>query len=326
MSAPPHLDAAMSLAMRNSAYIDNCCALATTSFLLYDYLLTLNMEVKLFWRQPLSAASILFYLNRYLTLTVYILVAIGMAPMVYEAVTAVGFLQVFPQALFSLLRVYAISNRNTTLAVAVFLLAMAPFGFNMIQFSSAMTTEDNQLLGGCVSSLHFTRLQIVISHGDESVTAFSRGCLIASDIIVVFVTWRWTYVWHSMASLVQKDKTLSSLLLHNGRVLLLMNVLHLVATIASVSPLDNVVDRISYISEFTSPITSVLISHFMFDLRGAAADSSRDERLGTGMERDTPEFATFVHSHGISVLDPVTTLDAANDDYMSDDEIFGPRW
>ena len=54
------------------------------AFLLYDYLLTLNMEVKLFWRQPLSAASILFYLNRYLTLTVYILVAIGMAPMVYE--------------------------------------------------------------------------------------------------------------------------------------------------------------------------------------------------------------------------------------------------
>lgn len=51
------------------------------AFLLYDFLLTFDKEIQLFWRKPLSAASMLFYLNRYLTLTVYILVAIGMAPM-----------------------------------------------------------------------------------------------------------------------------------------------------------------------------------------------------------------------------------------------------
>ncbi|KAI0653570.1 hypothetical protein C8Q70DRAFT_1163726 [Cubamyces menziesii] len=311
MSASPHLDVAMSLAMRNSAFIENCCALATISFLLYDYLLTLDMEVKFFWRQPLSAASVLFYLNRYLTLTVYILVAIE-------------FSQVLPQAWFSFLRVYAISNRNMTLAVTVFLLGMAPFGFNMIQLSSAMTTEDNQLLGGCVSSLHFTQLQIV------TFTALSRGCLITSDLMAVLVTWRYTYMWYSMGTLVQTNKSLSFLLLSNGTicflVLLLMNVLHLVATVASVSPLDNVVDHISYVGEFISPVTSVLISHFLFDLRTVIVHSSRGERLGTGMGPDTSEFATFVYSQGISFLGPETTLETAEEDHVFEGEILEPRY
>ncbi|KAH9893613.1 hypothetical protein C8Q73DRAFT_697649 [Cubamyces lactineus] len=318
MSTPPHLDIHMLLAMRNSTYTDNCCALATTSFLLYDFLLTFDKEIQLFWRKPLSAASMLFYLNRYLTLTVYILVAIGMAPMALRAVTTMGFLQVVPQALFSSLRAYAIGNQNINLATAVFLLAMAPFGFNMTQLSSAMTVSDDQLLGGCVSSLNFAEVQVVINH---PVTALSRGCLIASDVIVLFITWRYTYVWRSMASLAQGKTSLSSLLLRNGSVLLLLNVLHLTATVASVSPLENVVDRISYVGEFTSPITSVLISRFLFDLRHAATESSRDERFGTVTRFDTPEFATHIHSH----LEPMMTFDSTDEGYMYGGEMLETR-
>ena len=43
---------------------------------------------------------------------------------------------------FSFLRVYAISNRNMTLAVTVFLLGMAPFGFNMVNSAQDIWSDD----------------------------------------------------------------------------------------------------------------------------------------------------------------------------------------
>ena len=38
------------------------------AFLGYEYLITLDMEVALFWKKPLTGAGILFFVNRYLTL------------------------------------------------------------------------------------------------------------------------------------------------------------------------------------------------------------------------------------------------------------------
>ena len=41
---------------------------AVLAFLGYEYLITLDMEVALFWKRPLTGAGILFFVNRYLTL------------------------------------------------------------------------------------------------------------------------------------------------------------------------------------------------------------------------------------------------------------------
>ena len=38
------------------------------AFLGYEYLITLDLEVALFWKRPLTGAGILFFVNRYLTL------------------------------------------------------------------------------------------------------------------------------------------------------------------------------------------------------------------------------------------------------------------
>ena len=38
---------------------------------MYEYLLTLDQEVNLFWRRKLTGASVLYFLNRYLLLLLY---------------------------------------------------------------------------------------------------------------------------------------------------------------------------------------------------------------------------------------------------------------
>ena len=39
------------------------------AFILYEYLITFDLEVQLFWKRQLTGAGILFLLNRYLLLT-----------------------------------------------------------------------------------------------------------------------------------------------------------------------------------------------------------------------------------------------------------------
>ncbi len=41
----------------------------------YDYLLTVRRESRLFWKRKVTAASVLFFANRYLALLYYVVLA-----------------------------------------------------------------------------------------------------------------------------------------------------------------------------------------------------------------------------------------------------------
>ncbi|KAH9939063.1 uncharacterized protein BXZ73DRAFT_44259 [Epithele typhae] len=47
----------------------------------YDYTITFSQEVDLFWRRRINGASILFFVNRYVALVVYIINIASFAPM-----------------------------------------------------------------------------------------------------------------------------------------------------------------------------------------------------------------------------------------------------
>ncbi|KAI0338609.1 hypothetical protein BDW22DRAFT_689002 [Trametopsis cervina] len=51
-----------------------CAAIAALA--LYDYLLTFSQEIEMIWRRPLTGASVLFMLNRYLSLVLIFLLGI----------------------------------------------------------------------------------------------------------------------------------------------------------------------------------------------------------------------------------------------------------
>ena len=45
----------------------------------YEYVITFRREVKLFWRLKVNGASVLFFMNRYIVLIIYILNMMGFA-------------------------------------------------------------------------------------------------------------------------------------------------------------------------------------------------------------------------------------------------------
>ena len=68
------------------ALLSDLCAwgraqiLTSVALLVFDYLLTFREEFQLFWRRKWTGATVLFFLNRYLTLIEHILNMIGSSP------------------------------------------------------------------------------------------------------------------------------------------------------------------------------------------------------------------------------------------------------
>ncbi|TBU39381.1 hypothetical protein BD309DRAFT_438774 [Dichomitus squalens] len=67
----------------SEVFFGNCWTYAGAALLAYDYILTFNSEVTLFWMGGrLSGATILFLLNRYITLAAQIFNAAPIPPSV----------------------------------------------------------------------------------------------------------------------------------------------------------------------------------------------------------------------------------------------------
>ena len=63
------------LAHRSIEYVNvvRLLMMTTAAMVLYEYIVTLGDEVDLFWKRKISSASIIFFLNRYLTILGYVL-------------------------------------------------------------------------------------------------------------------------------------------------------------------------------------------------------------------------------------------------------------
>ncbi|KAI0765607.1 hypothetical protein BD413DRAFT_574050 [Trametes elegans] len=246
------------VAARESIYLSNCCNFAVTALLVYEYLITLDREVALFWRRRVTGASVLFFTNRYLVLVVYLLLLMYLVPMsdhscllLARSSTVLGYLQIIPQAAFSAMRALALSGMNWYMAGAVFLLAVVPFGTNMVTFSFSSTVQYNPLLGECLAMSNTTRSQAIIF------TAVSRGCLMASDAILIVLTW-YRLARAGVANwgdFKLRGSSFSGILLKDGSAyfltLLLVNLMHMISTLVALSPLARSADHISYVSAFT---------------------------------------------------------------------------
>lgn len=53
---------------------------ANTAFLVYEHLITLEAEVRLFWVRRLTGATALFAINRYVALLIYTMNVAGVLP------------------------------------------------------------------------------------------------------------------------------------------------------------------------------------------------------------------------------------------------------
>ncbi|TFK86468.1 hypothetical protein K466DRAFT_492731, partial [Polyporus arcularius HHB13444] len=128
---------------------------ACAVLLSYDYLLTLDKEVELFWNWPSTGATALFMVNRYLVMIIRIASLVGFMPMsdqvrlcAIAAKVALGFtlLQYIPWALFSGLRAFALS-RYRSLSMFIFVLSVIPPAINLLLYPLGFTGYHDHIFG-----------------------------------------------------------------------------------------------------------------------------------------------------------------------------------
>ncbi|KAH9893594.1 hypothetical protein C8Q73DRAFT_647649 [Cubamyces lactineus] len=300
-----------------SLYLDNRCLIAVTAFLAYEFLITFDSEVELFWMPKMTGAAALFICNRYLPLLGYILVMCEYIPMsdsvsswpscalMVKVQSAFHFLQYLPWAAFSGLRVYALNGQKWFLPTIVFLLSLVPMIVNFSQYHFGLSGSHDPTFGCLV------QVSLTVGQAKASVALISPVSLIVADAIVIIVTLA-TMHRRGLINHLESRRPLSlaTILLRDGQcrnlVLLILNILHLTFTMLSfVIPFD----PSSQVSTFTEPVTAVLVSRFLLDLQNTNRKSLRLDPSDS-MHIDTSfggtlSFARVVGSIG-SPLEPAS--------------------
>ncbi|KAI0364555.1 hypothetical protein BV20DRAFT_956028, partial [Pilatotrama ljubarskyi] len=299
------------------------------AMLTYDYIITFDQEVALFWKRKITGATALFLATRYLALLSYSF--FGAATFITnmsDAERQLWGLISLPYALrtaFSVLRVLALSGMNWGLAIAVSAVAYVPFALNVWVSSLGLVGETVPILG-CSGGSKQTAHQALIG------VTVSRSCAMAADLMVIAVTWRHTAKGTTLRGLLRGParSSLANVLLVNGKrsiyflLIVILNALQLAFTL--LEKVVDVLDESSAIIIFSDPLTAILICRLLIRLQ--SANQKALVGLGTGTETQADEageqaetlrFATMViGSLAESVLDgpdpePGSLLDADDD-------------
>ncbi|KAI0648590.1 hypothetical protein C8Q79DRAFT_956175 [Trametes meyenii] len=316
------------IAFAQSIFINNCCGYTALALLFYEYAITLDREVNLFWTRRPTGASVLFFVNRYTPLLLQIVDLCGYANMSdrvgQESTLTIRVLKVFSATVFSGLRVYALSRRNAFLGLATFLLSAVTVGLNLTQYR--WLTGYNDPDNGCTNQL------LIPDNLLHPFVITSRTCLIAADLIAIAVTWAATYRVRTLSLTQSLGHSFSAILLEyaTSRSSLNRKPHSKRSTALSPSPFLPAHPFHACVPR----ITAILISRFLFNLQeanqgpGTGSTLSDSESLppGTsGSHTDTLIFArvagplgsplisrdetTYPEEHSMkSVVDADTTM------------------
>ncbi|RPD78572.1 hypothetical protein L226DRAFT_610463 [Lentinus tigrinus ALCF2SS1-7] len=246
---------------------------ASTAVLVYDILLTMDREVKLFWTGQFSGATIVYVAVRSMGLLVNILGFGTHIPTLdqksCDAVTkawdALEALEYLPSAVFSGMRAFALTRRWYWGAL-IFVLALSPVAVNLTDliiytFGAAWPVI------GCYMA---TRPMKTWIH--TLVLVLSRAPLITADILLIIITLR-TLRYGSGAFLnavrVRKRRSLSDVMLWNGMLyfvaITILNILVLVLNVGGTETSGVA----GWVGAFAPPLNTILISRFLLDLQEA---------------------------------------------------------
>ncbi|KAL1937965.1 hypothetical protein VTO73DRAFT_12715 [Trametes versicolor] len=299
MSSLSSAVAAKMVSTAQEATIDDTVCIVITVLLLYDVILTSGKEYRYIWRSSKSWFSRGLYVwNRYMYLLATIL-DVGTIPSMSDAILVPkrssnvlsDILNLIGPAMFTTLRIYALSRQNKVLVGVVLVLSMAPFVINA----------------------QYGRLVIA-----------SRASLILVDSLAAAVTWAQTRAAIQMRTGTMKRPSLEQVMWKNGTVyfctLVSLNVVDMVLVILSIAIAPG--DISSYVVAFVDPsslttdllhsISSILNSRFLLalhetsvQLQGAADASLSSLSLRTGSCDDPraglPELPGFLGVIGGSI-------------------------
>ncbi|KAI0719766.1 hypothetical protein C8T65DRAFT_736332 [Cerioporus squamosus] len=218
MSSDADAAAAATIELFESFYTGNYCDVAAVVVFIFDALITFDRDVACFWNTEWTGASLLFFANKWISITLYVMTLVDFA-----------------------------SFRSD----------------KVIQQSYAKRT---------------------LIHG-TAVVIISRVPLIAADTLLIYITWTKLSSWAALRDIrTSKRLSLSDILFHGGTiyfvVLFALNVLHLVFTATAVAS-DGSSGSTSVITQFTGPITAILISRFLLALQETS-------QMTVKLDRDDP--------------------------------------
>ncbi|KAI1787013.1 hypothetical protein LXA43DRAFT_1168144 [Ganoderma leucocontextum] len=171
---------------------------ASFAWLLFEYCITLDQEIDLFWGQKITGVSVLYLSNRYLPLlgslwwvpwwrqSLAFNEVLGglMEYLIYVPVAAARVEQKSNLSAFSALRVYALSGKNSKWAIVTFLLSVSP---------CLIALSPNRL---SVRGSHFSpTLRPPVASNTISCYWVKRSVLagrlflVLADVVVLRITW-----------------------------------------------------------------------------------------------------------------------------------------
>ncbi|RDX40543.1 hypothetical protein OH76DRAFT_1450645 [Lentinus brumalis] len=266
----------------------------------YEAFVTFDGEVECFWTARRTGASLLFFANRRVSLTVYVsgagparISTMSSCRLLVLATTAMQILQSIPGAVFSALRAYVLC-RSKVLGLLVLALSLAPAGANLVTYGYRLTGEKFPPFG-CLGTDDTTPVLDVRNH---TVVIISRVPLIVADCLLIYITWTKLSGRTALKDIRQSRRlSFSDILLRDGTiyfiVLFILNVLHLVFSVTSIAGDGD--SGQSLVPQFTAPITTILVSRFLLQLQEANQVVVRldpDDALHSSRDpyEDTPSF------------------------------------
>ncbi|EMD33641.1 hypothetical protein CERSUDRAFT_76363 [Gelatoporia subvermispora B] len=249
-------------------FVYNCCALASSVVVLYDHILTFPQEVRVMWKRKFSIVITLFHVNRWALFSEAILNLILFLPLpsllscnaVNYLLSISGLVLLIVWAVFSTVRVFAISAGNWYLSLATLVIGLVPLGANIdYAFFTAQNEIDSlPFLGTFCDDNQTASMALIIA-----LTTTSRVCAIVSDVIVLLVTWFKTYSIKRTADRTGTRAPLASMLIRDGTfyfvLILLLNILQIVGNNTGVFA--------GTTGFFGQPLSGIIVSRFLMNLR-----------------------------------------------------------
>ncbi|KAI0922480.1 hypothetical protein AcV7_006006 [Taiwanofungus camphoratus] len=305
--------------------ITNYCLTAATVLFIYDYIITFDQELEVVWRRKTTWSSVLYLLNRYCVIP-YLVTQVPFMQdthckstyIVAQVGNGIECVLYFLWAAFSALRVYAINDRGRRLPILIVLLGSVPSITNIYNASQQVAITLPQPIPCAVIS----KLPLAKSN---KFAAATRACVIASDALVLLITWRTTYAIKKAAD--DKDIKVSTitLLLRDGTiyfgVLFGLNVLDIL--LWSLDVFDGM-------PVFITVFSPILICRFYLNLRQVHLSTHSITSESQQSEMSDPKFASRVVgnmgaplNHGSSFERAFNTSDS-NIDFVASDSICMP--
>ncbi|KAL6300947.1 hypothetical protein BKA93DRAFT_828648 [Sparassis latifolia] len=291
---------------------DNYCEVAALAVLFYDHMLTLPAEVRFLWTRKFSGATLLFMLNRYITLfgkTILLVTGFSWPNQTDAVRISMLSLQEIPSyrcsvsqscaapvylveistisvyiivALISALRIYAIWNKDWRLFALVLAVGLAVPAINIYHYANSVPAAFAPWpLYGCaenasLSPAVFANIYAMFPESmltADAVSLATHSCAIGVDALVLFLTWIKTYGIRKVASQMHIKATISTLLLRDGTIYF--------GTMLALNVVDLIIVQSDVIfnplPNFIDVITCILISRFLLNLREVVVDGDGNQ-------------------------------------------------